>query len=66
MRPTEAISAFLLAATAAATATAARTSDVDEFRVKRQGPFEFAAKCKLARRGDRVTISFASKAFCSR
>jgi hypothetical protein len=36
----------------------------DEFKVKRKGPFAFAQKPKLRRRGDRITISFATKAHC--
>ncbi|MHC4914386.1 MAG: hypothetical protein ACYTGB_02760 [Planctomycetota bacterium] len=35
-----------------------------ELRVKRTGPFEFAEKPKVARAGDRTTISFAAKAAC--
>src|SRR5262245_23399905 len=36
----------------------------DEFRVKPQGPFEFAEKPTVTRQGDRVTIAFAVKAAC--
>ncbi|MFO7899297.1 MAG: hypothetical protein R6V58_09575, partial [Planctomycetota bacterium] len=45
----------------AGTVTAA---GLDEFKVKRQGPFEFAEKPTVARHGDRVRISFATKGFC--
>jgi DNA-binding beta-propeller fold protein YncE len=36
----------------------------EEFRVKRSGPFEFAEKPKVRRRGDKVTISFETEGFC--
>ena len=36
----------------------------NEFQVKRQEVFEFAEKPRIARDGDKVTITFASKAFC--
>ncbi|MFO7899255.1 MAG: hypothetical protein R6V58_09360, partial [Planctomycetota bacterium] len=38
--------------------------DIDEFKVGRQGPFEFAEKPTVTRDGDRVTIRFQAKAFC--
>ena len=38
--------------------------DIDEFKVKRQGAFEFAERPKANRDGDKVTITFASKANC--
>ncbi|MFO7898057.1 MAG: hypothetical protein R6V58_03235 [Planctomycetota bacterium] len=41
-----------------------RASDLEEFRVKRTGPFEFAEKPTVTRRGDRVTIRFKARAFC--
>ena len=44
--------------------SAAQASDLDEFKVKRRGPFEFTQKPIVTRRGDTVTITFASKAFC--
>ena len=43
---------------------AASASDYDEFRVKREPVFEFARKPEATRRGDNVTITFVSKAFC--
>jgi len=52
-----AAAALLLTASAAA-------ADVDEFKVKREGPFEFAQKPVVTRDGDRVTIAFETKAFC--
>ncbi|MCK6474719.1 MAG: hypothetical protein L6R28_23610 [Planctomycetes bacterium] len=39
-------------------------SDLDEFKVKREANFEFAAPPKVARAGDRVTVSFETKGFC--
>ncbi|MFO7897978.1 MAG: hypothetical protein R6V58_02835, partial [Planctomycetota bacterium] len=39
-------------------------SDLDEFKVKRSGPFEFGETPTLTRDGDRVTIRFKAKAFC--
>jgi len=39
-------------------------SDVDEFKVQREGPFQFAAQPVVTRSGDRVTIAFETKAFC--
>jgi len=39
-------------------------SDYDVFKVKREGPFEFARKPAVTREGDRVTITFETKAFC--
>ncbi len=36
----------------------------EEFRVKREGPFEFAEKPTVTRDGDRVTIRFKTRAFC--
>ncbi|MFW6107990.1 MAG: hypothetical protein ACOC70_02200, partial [bacterium] len=39
-------------------------SDLEEFRVKRAGPFEFAEEPRATRRGDRVTIRFKARAFC--
>jgi len=52
------ISVVLLAAASAA------PSDLDEFKVKRCGPFEFAQKPAVTRNGDQVTITFTSKAYC--
>jgi len=54
--------AFVLALAGAVACCAA--SDVDEFRVKREGPFEFATKPTITRNGDRVTIAFETKALC--
>jgi len=42
----------------------ARAADVDEFKVKRQAVFEFTARPRVVRSGDRVTIAFTSKACC--
>jgi hypothetical protein len=36
----------------------------DEFKVKREAVFEFAARPKLTRRGDRISVSFESKGYC--
>ena len=42
-----------------------RAADIpDEFKVKRQAPCEFTQKPTITRDGDRVTIAFATKAFC--
>jgi len=43
---------------------AAPASDLDEFKVKRRGPFEFAQKPAVTRKGDQVTITFTSKGYC--
>jgi NHL repeat-containing protein len=37
---------------------------LEEFKVKREAVFEFAAKPVITRRGDRITIAFATKGFC--
>jgi len=39
-------------------------SDVAEFKIKRQPVFEFAEAPSVTRRGDAVTVTFASKGFC--
>ncbi len=39
-------------------------SDLDEFKIKREQVFEFARKPSVSRQGDRVTISFETKAAC--
>ena len=39
-------------------------SDLDEFKVKRQSVFAFSQRPRVTRLGDRVTVAFASKAFC--
>jgi hypothetical protein len=54
----------LLAATALSPAPAPAAEIADEFRVKREEVFEFAEKPRVARAGDRVTISFTSKGWC--
>jgi len=41
-----------------------RASGFDEFKVKREQVFEFTQKPAARRHGDRVSITFASKAFC--
>ena len=48
----------------AALCAAALAADIDELRVKRQEVFEFSEKPQAARRGDRVTIRFATKGSC--
>ncbi|KKM06887.1 hypothetical protein LCGC14_1739480, partial [marine sediment metagenome] len=42
----------------------ASAADIDEFKVKREAVFEFAARPAVTRAGDRVSIRFATKAFC--
>ena len=44
--------------------TVYRLDQFDEFKVKREGPFEFAQKPRVTRDGDKVTITFTSKASC--
>ena len=39
-------------------------SDLDEFKVKREAVFEFAQPPTVTRRGDTVTVSFTSRAYC--
>ncbi|MFO7898410.1 MAG: hypothetical protein R6V58_05055 [Planctomycetota bacterium] len=39
-------------------------ADLDEFKIKRRGPFEFAQKPAGTRDGDRITIRFKARAFC--
>jgi hypothetical protein len=39
-------------------------ADLDEFKVKRRGPFEFAEKPGISREGDRITVRFKARAFC--
>jgi len=39
-------------------------SDHDEFKVKREGRFDFARKPVVTREGDKGTIEFETKAFC--
>ena len=55
-------SLVLVAALAAAAPAQAR--DADEFRIKRQEVFEFSEKPAVTRDGDKVTVTFASTAFC--
>jgi hypothetical protein len=38
--------------------------EIPEFKIKRESVFEFAEKPKVTRRGDRVTVVFATKGFC--
>jgi hypothetical protein len=40
------------------------SADIDEFKVKRQEVYEFTERPAITRDGDKVTIRFASKAFC--
>jgi hypothetical protein len=42
----------------------AMSADIDEFKVKPEQVFEFTQKPLVKRHGDRVTITFASKAYC--
>ena len=51
---------FILAAAALCSAA----DGLDEFRIKREGPFEFERTPVVTRAGDRVTITFEAKAFC--
>src|SRR4051812_10941532 len=55
---------LILLAAFALSALAADTPPPPEFAIKRQEIYEFTEKPTLAREGDRVTIRFASKAFC--
>ncbi len=55
--------ALALAATLLS-ATVVRAADVDEFKVKREAVFEFAAKPGASGSGDRVVITFTTRAFC--
>ena len=55
---------LVIGAALASFTAATSASDLDEFKVKRQPVFEFTQKPKVTRGGDRVTIAFASKAFC--
>jgi sugar lactone lactonase YvrE len=45
-------------------AAAARSGEIPEFKVKREAVYEFSEKPRVTRRGDQVTIAFASKGFC--
>jgi len=58
------IGLLLVSAAPPARCRQARGGESDELRVKRQEVFEFAEKPKVARAGDRVTITFESKGFC--
>jgi DNA-binding beta-propeller fold protein YncE len=53
-----AISVIVLAA------AGAYAGGIDEFKVKREQVFEFAQKPVVTRKGDTITISFTSKAYC--
>jgi len=53
-----------LLAILALTQSVATASDLDELKVKRQEVFEFTEKPIVAREGDKVTVTFVSKAFC--
>ena len=61
MQPIRIEALLLTLATLVPLATA---SGLDEFKIKRQEVFEFAAKPQVTRQGDRVEIAFVSKAFC--
>ncbi len=54
----------LIFATATAATVFGGAATYDEFKVKRKGPFEFASPPTLVRHGDRITISFETKAYC--
>jgi hypothetical protein len=45
-------------------AGAARASDLDEIKVKREQVFEFEQTPQLTRQGDNIAISFTSKDAC--
>jgi sugar lactone lactonase YvrE len=54
-----------IAAFLAIAAPAARAGEVpEEFRIKRREVFEFAKKPVASRKGDRVTVTFATKDYC--
>ncbi len=50
--------------TALALSASARAAEAGELKVKRQEVFEFSEKPKVKLKGDRVTVSFASKGYC--
>jgi hypothetical protein len=56
--------ALVVLLAAAGTAAEVPAHLAEEFRVKREGPFEFAEKPAITRDGDTVTIRFKTKAFC--
>jgi hypothetical protein len=56
--------ALVVLLAAAGTAAEVPAHLAEEFRVKRQGPFEFAEKPTITRDGDTVTIRFKTRAFC--
>ena len=56
--------ASIISALFAMLSTGAVASDLDEFKVKRRGPFEFAQKPVVSRRRDAVTVRFEAKAYC--
>jgi hypothetical protein len=49
---------------AAGIASGTRAAGPDEFKIKRQEVFEFIEKPIVAREGDKVVITFASKGYC--
>ncbi|MCK6472890.1 MAG: hypothetical protein L6R28_14195 [Planctomycetes bacterium] len=55
---------LLLIATALFGAAGARAGALEEFKVKREAVYEFATPPSVARAGDRIEISFASKGRC--
>jgi hypothetical protein len=57
------LAASLFVATLIATLTAT-AADTDEFRIKRSEPFTFTKPPAVVRRGDRIEISFATRAAC--
>jgi len=54
----------LLAIALAGGAACALAADIDEFKIKREEAFEFAAKPTVTRHGDRVTVHFTTKSRC--
>jgi len=64
LRPASLALITLVLGAGLAGASPARAADLDEFKVKREEVFEFAAKPKVTRQGDRVTISFESRGRC--
>jgi len=58
------VSIFSAALTVVPLSAAALASDLDEFEVKREQVCEFAEKPSVTRQGDKVTITFTSKALC--
>ena len=47
-----------------AVALSSPAAQVDEFKIKREAVFEFAAKPQVTRQGDAITVRFESKGYC--